>query len=318
MEQHQNVRVRDISQKTCQPFASLDLILTCKNLGAAPLGIIIWFALVGGYEATEDRYRCVPCGKILTSQQRLRRHIQNVHTRPTKIPGSGGVVVRLSASHLGEVGSIPGRVTPRFLHVGIMPGDAAGRQVFVSSSYFGHRLFDNCNITTYTVTGDILAAMMHKSCCLPISAPQQTDLQHCGFHEANQLLASIPVIRTGRKRDWNQMAPHTITPGARAGYQCGSVGSSTKSALQNIPGMFYRFESGHCAGQSISGALLSYCSLKRFAKTEQATELVLHYQSTYQDIFGPEHLTAYTVLCARHPSCWYHIILFLRPPEDQE
>ncbi|XP_063228317.1 broad-complex core protein isoforms 1/2/3/4/5-like isoform X5 [Bacillus rossius redtenbacheri] len=39
-----------------------------------------------GCEATGYGYRCVPCGKILTSPQRLRRHVQNVHTRPTKTP----------------------------------------------------------------------------------------------------------------------------------------------------------------------------------------------------------------------------------------
>lgn len=33
-----------------------------------------------------DEFRCEPCGKNLTSLQRLRRHIQNVHTHPTKTP----------------------------------------------------------------------------------------------------------------------------------------------------------------------------------------------------------------------------------------
>ncbi|KAF4532317.1 hypothetical protein B566_EDAN003620 [Ephemera danica] len=31
-------------------------------------------------------YRCEPCGKNLTSPQRLRRHIQNVHAKPVKPP----------------------------------------------------------------------------------------------------------------------------------------------------------------------------------------------------------------------------------------
>nr|CAD7198453.1 unnamed protein product [Timema douglasi] len=31
-------------------------------------------------------FRCAPCGKTLTSEQRLRRHVQNVHTRPSKSP----------------------------------------------------------------------------------------------------------------------------------------------------------------------------------------------------------------------------------------
>ncbi|XP_053995563.1 broad-complex core protein isoform X4 [Hylaeus anthracinus] len=33
-----------------------------------------------------DEFRCEPCNKILTSLTRLRRHIQNVHTRPSKEP----------------------------------------------------------------------------------------------------------------------------------------------------------------------------------------------------------------------------------------
>ncbi|XP_033330282.1 broad-complex core protein isoform X4 [Megalopta genalis] len=33
-----------------------------------------------------DEFRCEPCNKILTSLTRLKRHIQNVHTRPSKEP----------------------------------------------------------------------------------------------------------------------------------------------------------------------------------------------------------------------------------------
>ncbi|KAJ8875835.1 hypothetical protein PR048_023736 [Dryococelus australis] len=40
---------------------------------------------------------------------------------------SGDVVARLLAFHIGEPGSIPGGVAPGFLHVGIVPDDAAGR-----------------------------------------------------------------------------------------------------------------------------------------------------------------------------------------------
>ncbi|KAJ8897820.1 hypothetical protein PR048_003173 [Dryococelus australis] len=42
----------------------------------------------------------------------------------------------LFTSHLGEPGSIPGRVTPGFSHVGIVPDDAAGRQVLYGVSRF--------------------------------------------------------------------------------------------------------------------------------------------------------------------------------------
>ncbi|KAJ8870107.1 hypothetical protein PR048_029119 [Dryococelus australis] len=44
--------------------------------------------------------------------------------------------VSLLASHLGEPGSIPNRVTPGFLHVGIVPDDAAGRLVLSGISRF--------------------------------------------------------------------------------------------------------------------------------------------------------------------------------------
>ncbi|KAJ8881434.1 hypothetical protein PR048_017915 [Dryococelus australis] len=43
-------------------------------------------------------------------------------------PGRGGVVVRLLASHLGELSSTPGRAAPEFSHVGIVPDDAASQR----------------------------------------------------------------------------------------------------------------------------------------------------------------------------------------------
>ncbi|KAJ8874131.1 hypothetical protein PR048_024973 [Dryococelus australis] len=45
-------------------------------------------------------------------------------------------VVRLLASHQGKPDSIPGGITPRFPHVGIVPDDAAGRRVFSRISRF--------------------------------------------------------------------------------------------------------------------------------------------------------------------------------------
>uniref|UniRef100_A0A6V7LIN4 C2H2-type domain-containing protein n=1 Tax=Bracon brevicornis TaxID=1563983 RepID=A0A6V7LIN4_9HYME len=41
--------------------------------------------LLAGSSAT-DEFRCEPCNKNLTSLTRLKRHIQNVHTRPSKEP----------------------------------------------------------------------------------------------------------------------------------------------------------------------------------------------------------------------------------------
>ncbi|KAJ8883914.1 hypothetical protein PR048_015769 [Dryococelus australis] len=50
--------------------------------------------------------------------------------------GRGGVAVSLLASHLGEAGSIIGRVTLGFSYVGIVPGDAADERVLSGISRF--------------------------------------------------------------------------------------------------------------------------------------------------------------------------------------
>lgn len=42
-------------------------------------------AAIPGGSLTED-FRCDPCNKNLSSLTRLKRHIQNVHMRPTKEP----------------------------------------------------------------------------------------------------------------------------------------------------------------------------------------------------------------------------------------
>ncbi|KAJ8896832.1 hypothetical protein PR048_002178 [Dryococelus australis] len=49
------------------------------------------------------------------------------------------LMVRLLASHHDEPGSFPGGLTPGFLHVGIVPDDAAVRRVFSGNSHFPHR-----------------------------------------------------------------------------------------------------------------------------------------------------------------------------------
>ncbi|KAJ8866756.1 hypothetical protein PR048_032617 [Dryococelus australis] len=63
------------------------------------------------------------------------------HTARTFRPSNkGGVVVRLLTSRLGEPDSIPGGAALGFLHVGIVPDDAAGRRIFSEISRFP-RLF---------------------------------------------------------------------------------------------------------------------------------------------------------------------------------
>ncbi|KAJ8880845.1 hypothetical protein PR048_017317 [Dryococelus australis] len=50
--------------------------------------------------------------------------------------GRGGVVVRIIASHLGELCSIPGGVAPGYSHAGSVPDGASGRWVFSGISRF--------------------------------------------------------------------------------------------------------------------------------------------------------------------------------------
>ncbi|KAJ8875272.1 hypothetical protein PR048_023167 [Dryococelus australis] len=50
--------------------------------------------------------------------------------------GRDGVVVRLLASHQGKACSITGGVAPRFLHVGVVPGDATARLTLIGSQDF--------------------------------------------------------------------------------------------------------------------------------------------------------------------------------------
>ncbi|KAH0566880.1 hypothetical protein KQX54_005076 [Cotesia glomerata] len=52
---------------------------------ALTLCLVLPPGLLAGSSAT-DEFRCEPCNKNLTSLTRLKRHIQNVHTRPSKEP----------------------------------------------------------------------------------------------------------------------------------------------------------------------------------------------------------------------------------------
>ncbi|KAJ8876793.1 hypothetical protein PR048_021240 [Dryococelus australis] len=65
------------------------------------------------------------------------RHCSHRKVKSSHITlGRGGVVVKLLAYYLPETGSIPGGVAPRFSHVGIVPVDATGWQVFSGISSF--------------------------------------------------------------------------------------------------------------------------------------------------------------------------------------
>ncbi|KAJ8878096.1 hypothetical protein PR048_022563 [Dryococelus australis] len=72
------------------------------------------------------------------------------------------VIIRLLASHEGETSSIPGRVTPGFSQVGIMPDDAAGRRVLSRISRFPH---------------PYIPALLHTHLISPQSAPKTAMLR---------------------------------------------------------------------------------------------------------------------------------------------
>ncbi|KAJ8893710.1 hypothetical protein PR048_006310 [Dryococelus australis] len=60
----------------------------------------------------------------------------------------------LLASHQDELGTITGRVTPGFSHVGIVPNDTAGRRVFSGISRFPTLSFQRCSLlTSITLNG---------------------------------------------------------------------------------------------------------------------------------------------------------------------
>ncbi|KAJ8876730.1 hypothetical protein PR048_021177 [Dryococelus australis] len=89
----------------------------------------------------------------------VKREIPEKTRRPTALSGTifgfckcgsdpTGNRIRLLASHKGEPVTIPGRVTPGFSHVRIVPDDATGRRVFSGISRFPAVSFRRCSILT--------------------------------------------------------------------------------------------------------------------------------------------------------------------------
>ncbi|KAJ8891920.1 hypothetical protein PR048_004479 [Dryococelus australis] len=88
--------------------------------------------------------------------------------------GHGDVVVRLLASHLGGSGSIPGGVAPGFLHVGIVPDDAAGRRVFSGISFIPAIAFQR-----YSILISLCPHRLSKTSILITAHIPFTSLPHC-------------------------------------------------------------------------------------------------------------------------------------------
>ncbi|KAJ8880328.1 hypothetical protein PR048_016795 [Dryococelus australis] len=73
------------------------------------------------------------------------------------------VVIRLLASHLGDPGSIPREVSPRFSNVGIMADYAAGRRVFSGISQFSHPCIPELLRTHLTSPLSVLKTSMFRA-----------------------------------------------------------------------------------------------------------------------------------------------------------
>ncbi|KAJ8893538.1 hypothetical protein PR048_006136 [Dryococelus australis] len=86
-----------------------------------------------------------PTATVYKEQPRSKQRLLEQYSKMAKIPhystpseDHGGWTVSLLTSHQGKQGSIPGRVTPEFSHVGIVPDDAFGRWVLSGISRSSH------------------------------------------------------------------------------------------------------------------------------------------------------------------------------------
>ncbi|KAJ8880443.1 hypothetical protein PR048_016912 [Dryococelus australis] len=102
-----------------------------------------------------DRDRRKACRGFLSDTERMALLVDNSSRLTSSAPGADGMMavdqfqetrswgsgytVRLLASRQGEPGSIPGRVTPGFSQVEIMPDDAPGGRVFLGTPPYSPR-----------------------------------------------------------------------------------------------------------------------------------------------------------------------------------
>ncbi|KAJ8882759.1 hypothetical protein PR048_014572 [Dryococelus australis] len=109
----------------------------------------IWLGFLQRYNGSVSRSMCVVISSLRQRAQLRHSSRRTPHKTTTtagplllrrgwrvdvasffSLRGRACVVVRLLASHPGELGSLPGGVARGFSHVGIAPGDTAGRRVF--------------------------------------------------------------------------------------------------------------------------------------------------------------------------------------------
>ncbi|KAJ8889513.1 hypothetical protein PR048_009012 [Dryococelus australis] len=178
----------EIPEKTHRPAALSGTCPTCENSGVARPGI-------------------EPCSPLWEAS---RLTAQPPRPRLT-----------LLASHLGELGSIPGRVTPGFSLVGNVPGGAAGRQVFSGISRF--ILFAQYRTTTKTLHALSVGAMSHKARVFvsPVSLPRILILD--AQIRTRESRPNFSQLNSARRLRWqalylpSALAPHHGDPGSIPG-----------------------------------------------------------------------------------------------------
>ncbi|KAJ8871219.1 hypothetical protein PR048_027525 [Dryococelus australis] len=90
--------------------------------------------------------------------------------------GRGGRAVSLLTSHRGETGSIPGRVTPRFSQVGIVPDDAAGRWILSGISLHTRLASPSSALKNSILRAAQISALFIHSFSLPYFVTNKRDV----------------------------------------------------------------------------------------------------------------------------------------------
>ncbi|KAJ8879645.1 hypothetical protein PR048_020253 [Dryococelus australis] len=115
--------------------------------------------------------------------------------------GPGGVMVRLLASHLGELDLIPGRVAPGFSHWGIVQDDATGPRFSQGSPVSPALPFRRCSILT--------SHHPHR-----LSRPRCSE-QPKSLRSTLDCRLAIKLPRTYWRMAFQHFAGQSVVPGAR-------------------------------------------------------------------------------------------------------
>ncbi|KAJ8884418.1 hypothetical protein PR048_016275 [Dryococelus australis] len=135
--------------------------------------------------------------------------------------GRGGAVVRLLASHQGETDSIPGGAVPRFLHVGIVPDDAADWRGFSGISRFIRPCLPALFHTHLTSPSSALKISLLRAAHLSSLTPSRL-IYMFTYQSTFTVNHESPGLRTHE------------SPGLRTGRRCGKLRSPT-SFSRNLP-----------------------------------------------------------------------------------